>query len=265
MCLAPFAQAQVITCPGAATGSTYASCKSTVVSNAPGWSTPVLWCESAGNLTAGAPESACGGGAWWYPWNNMQTYSWVLTSYAGWQRQSNITFTGASQPTPPSTSGSAGQAALTWEAVINNTDGTAANIASYQIQYGQTDFSQTVSTTATSYTFNSLAGGSWQFRVVAIGTDGSQSAASNPVQLTIAGTQSWKTAASESVYEAVLPQSGTQLVQGNVEGTIPAGKACGNQVFTLNSNSYRTISDSDASYNSPTYLGRNNVAVCTLQ
>jgi hypothetical protein len=250
----------------------------------------------------------------------MQSYSWVLTSYAGWQRQSDITFTGSVPPQPPTITGSA---PLSWTAPDVDVNGNPVTIASYVIQYGTTDFSQSVTTTATSYTFTALAAGIWQFEIVSVDALGQSSAPSNPVTLTITGdqtcgpapaiasqtvscpagttgtwtqthdwspvayptcwvavpwspstapagactpvAQSWKTKTSESVYEAVLPLTGAGLVRGNIEGTIVSAKLCGAEQFKSGTTSYRTVADADASYTSPTYNGRDSVAVCTLQ
>jgi len=310
--------AQVITCTGVSNNQSYASCASPVANNAPTGSSMILWC-SAGT-TAGAAEASCSGPVW-YCWDNMQPYSWVLSSYAGWQRQSDITFTGAA-PQPPSGTVT-GPAQLSWTAPAVDVNGNPVTIASYIIQYGTTDFSQSVTTTASTYTFSALAAGTWQFEIVSVDTAGLQSAPSNPVTLTIVGSQTcglapaiatqtvacpagttgtwtqtpdwspapyptcwtanpwtptsppagscpvavqtWKTKTSESVYEAVLPLTGTGLVRGNIEGTIAGGKLCGAQQFVSGTTSYRTVADADVAYNSPTYNGRNTVAACSLQ
>jgi hypothetical protein len=63
----------------------------------------------------------------------------------------------------------------------------------------------------------------------------------------------------------VLPLTGTGLVRGNIEGTVAGGKLCGAQQFLSGTTSYRTVADADVAYNSPTYNGRNTVAVCSLQ
>ena len=69
------------------------------------------------------------------------------------------------------------------------------------------------------------------------------------------------TSATRPVYEAVLPVSGSALVRGNQEGAIATGKPCGAEVFNTGS-SYRSIADADAKLASPTYVGRQHVAVC---
>jgi hypothetical protein len=253
------AHAQVIACAGVSNGQAYAACSSPIANNAPTGSTEILWCSTG--AVAGGAENACQSPLW-YRWDNMQSYSWVLTSYAGWQRQSSIMFTGSSGSSGSGSSGT-GSAKLSWTAPTTDTTGSPIAVTSYKIQYGTVNFGQSATTTATSYTINSLAPGTWQFEVIALSSSG-QSAATNPVTLVLSG-QSWQTQGTETVYEAVLPASGSGLIQGNAEGTIPAGKACGTQQFTSGSASYRTIGDADATLSSPSYKGRNNVAACVLQ
>jgi hypothetical protein len=72
-------------------------------------------------------------------------------------------------------------------------------------------------------------------------------------------------ATTRTVYEAVLPLSGTTLVRGNADGRIAVGKPCGAQVFTEGSTSYRSIANSDAQLNSPTYASRSHVAACVFR
>lgn len=67
---------------------------------------------------------------------------------------------------------------------------------------------------------------------------------------------------SRPVYEAVLNAAGTALVRGNSEGFIASGKTCGEEVFRISTNSYRAITESDAMLASPTYKGRQHVAIC---
>jgi hypothetical protein len=225
-------------------------------------------------------------------------------------------------PTPPVGSAT-GAAQISWAAPTNDSAGNPVSITGYLIQYGTTDFAYSVSLNAsvTTYTFNALAAGTWQFRVIALDAAG-QSAPSAPVTLVIAGdtpscgpapatatqaaacptgtagtwTQThgwtaapyptcwtanawgptsapagacttvattWKTTAAESVFEAVLPVSGTALIQGNNVGTVAADKPCGDEQYKIGTASYRRITDADASLKSPTYAGRINAAVCT--
>jgi len=91
------AHAQVVTCPSAASGSAYATCGTLSSSNAPTSTDMVLWCGTG--ATAGQPESSCVGPTW-LPWGNRQPYSPILTTYAGWQQASAVTFNSVA-PTPP--------------------------------------------------------------------------------------------------------------------------------------------------------------------
>lgn len=237
---------------------------------------------------------------------------------------SSIGLGSSSAPTPPVGSAT-GPAQISWSAPTVDSAGNPVTVSGYIIQYGTTDFSysQSVSALVTTYTFNSLAAGTWQFRVVALDASGGRSAPSTPVTLVIGGSSAgtcaaapatatqtvacptgttgtwtqthgwtsaayptcwtanawsptsapagacttaavtWKTSAAESVFEAVLPVSGSALVQGNSVGTVAAGKTCGAEVYKIGTASYRRISDSDASLRSPTYAGRVNTAVCT--
>ena len=242
-----------------------------------------------------------------------------------------------------------GPAVISWQKPALNVDGQASSVTGYRIEYGQTDFTQSVTTTATTYTFT-LAAGTWQFRVVALSASG-ESIPTNPVTTTVfagssppaptvafsaspttitAGSStslSWSsvnatacsgvgtgtsgmvsvspqsttsytqtcsgaggtasasavvtvtaaqqtgnwyvapsgTSTTRTVYEAVLPQSGTTLVRGNADGRINVGKTCGAQVFTEGTTSYRSVANSDVQLNSPTYASRSHVAVCEFR
>jgi hypothetical protein len=316
------AEAQVVTCPSASPGAKYGSCAAANrgTSAAVTSSTVVLTCSS-GAVTYGGDVNTCAY-AVWYPWSYMDYNTPILTTYAGWQQRNNITWNNAA-PAPP-TGSVTGPAQISWVAPAVDVNGLPITVTGYVIQYGTTDFSQSVTVAAniTTYTFQNLQSGTWQFRVIAKDSSGA-SAPSNPVTLVIAGNQvcgnappvatqtvacpagttgtwtqthiwspvayptcwnanawtpssppagscpaggqTWKTTASESVFEAVLPLSGTALVQGNNLGTIAAGKPCGAEQYKIGTASYRRITDSDAALKSPTYAGRNNTAVCTLQ
>src|SRR6185437_4220777 len=97
--VAAIAHSQVVSCDGASTGQPYSSCGAPSVNASPVGSTPVLWCSSGAQT--GAAQDSCPG-ATWLPWSNRQGYSWILTSYAGWQRAQDITFNQAT-PAPPAT------------------------------------------------------------------------------------------------------------------------------------------------------------------
>jgi len=242
----------------------------------------------------------------------------------GYRLYSNIFGTTSSSTPAPPTGSVTGSAQISWTAPAVDINGNPITVTGYIIRYGTTDFSQSVSVSASTrtYTFQNLAAGSWQFEIIAQDSSGN-SQPSSPVKLTISGSQTcgaapatatqtvacpagttgswtqthgwtaapyptcwtanswtptsppagscttaattWKTAASETVSEPVLSSTGSTTVLGTAQGTIASGKACGNQVFTVGSNSYRTVSESDVTLNSPTYQGRGHVAICTQQ
>jgi hypothetical protein len=202
----------------------------------------------------------------------------------GWRLASDAFGTSASPPPPPSaTPDSPTSVTISWSPVTSSTDGTAAAISSYRIEYGQGNFATAASTTASSITFSSLASGTWQFRVIAVSSGGS-SAPSTPVTRVIGSSStttspppasppvaaSWLVAPSGSsstrtVYEAVLPSAGTALVRGNSEGTISVGRTCGAEVFKIGTDSYRDVIEGEVTLASPSYGGRRHVAVCRQQ
>jgi hypothetical protein len=183
----------------------------------------------------------------------------------------------APPPTPPTPPTITGPATLSWAAPSLNTDGTPATIIGYRIEYGHTDFSQSVTTTATTYVFT-LSSGSWQFRLIAL-SPAAESAPSATVTVNIQVVTppvvpppvlNWVVAPNGSsstrpIYEAVLPATGSALVRGNQDGTIAVGKLCSSELFQLSGSSYRTIQNSDAALTSPTYQSRAHVAICVQQ
>jgi hypothetical protein len=82
-------------------------------------------------------------------------------------------------------------ATIGWAAPTQNTDGSnITNLSGYVISYGNSASALTQSVTvsdptATSYTVQSLAAGTWYFSVTAIETDGSSSAPSSMVSTTL--------------------------------------------------------------------------------
>jgi len=84
-----------------------------------------------------------------------------------------------------------GNAVLSWTAPTLNTDGTAlTDLSGYTISYGTspTALTQSVSITdptATSYTITGLAAGTWYFAIAATASDGTQSALTSVVSVTI--------------------------------------------------------------------------------
>jgi hypothetical protein len=92
------ARGQVITCVGGSAGQGYNTCPTLSQSTAPAAADLVLWCPT-GSPT-GQPEAACAAPQW-LPWSNRQSYSQILTTYAGWQQASAITFTQTAAVSPP--------------------------------------------------------------------------------------------------------------------------------------------------------------------
>lgn len=95
------AQAQVVTCDGAALGSLYGDCGAPGVANAPpAAKVPVLYCDQPASI--GSAQTQCPS-AKWIPFDNTQAGSKLLTSYAGWQALSKITYVVVIPPPPPPT------------------------------------------------------------------------------------------------------------------------------------------------------------------
>ncbi len=179
--------------------------------------TLVLTCPQG---TAGLQDQAQCAGNVWKPLSSLTSTDLVgycaqatLTPYQacdypngneGYRLYSSVF---GSTPQAPVNPTMTGPAQISWSAPATNTDGSAVVITSYRIEYGQTDFSQSVTTTATTYTFQSLAAGTWQFRIVAISASG-QSAPSNPVTVTIAGSQTCAAAPATATQTVACP-SGT--------------------------------------------------------
>lgn len=122
---------------------------------------------------------------------NLQAYQqslnpWTLAAVPSTSSSSGSSSTVSGSPT------TTGGVSLSWTAPTTRTDGTAltpSDIASYTIQYGQTagqlDKSVKVDATLTSYTFTSLATGTWYFQVTATDTSGLTSAPSQPVSVSV--------------------------------------------------------------------------------
>lgn len=75
-----------------------------------------------------------------------------------------------------------GEARLTWTTPTQHTDGRVIqNLTGYQVQYGQTGFTRTVTVIGNEYTVTGLEPGEWQFRVRALG-DGETGQATEAVK-----------------------------------------------------------------------------------
>jgi hypothetical protein len=185
-CASQLSHAQVLSCASSiANGATFSACSTTAPNSAPIGSTKILFCGNG--TTTGASQTACPSAIWQtYSW--LQSYSWVLTSYAGWQRVSAVTY--GSTPPPPPPPNPPPQPTVTvpaylqWYAVTQGTDGSAITPAGYRVEYGQGNFSSSMSANATSALITGLASGTWQFRVVTLTATG-ESVASNSVSFSL--------------------------------------------------------------------------------
>ena len=79
---------------------------------------------------------------------------------------------------PPPVAGT-GTALATWNAVTTDTEGQPVTVAGYRVEYGRGDFARSVNAAGTSAQIGQLESGAWQFRVVALGAPGIESAPSN--------------------------------------------------------------------------------------
>jgi hypothetical protein len=79
-------------------------------------------------------------------------------------------------------------------------------------------------------------------------------------------TETWRVAdaaaGSRPVFEPVADLAETATVRGTVQGRVDVGVACGQEVFRVGRNSYRYVDERDVALDSPTYRGREHVAIC---
>lgn len=147
------------------------------ITNMPSWGTFSI---ATGSLT-GTPSSS-----------NVGAFSNILISVSdGTQSASlpafSIQVASAAPPPPPAT----GTATLSWTIPTTNTDGTPlTDLAGFTINYGNSPSSlgqaiAVASATATGYTVQGLASGTWYFTVTANTTVGTQSAPSDVASKTI--------------------------------------------------------------------------------
>ena len=146
------------------------------ITNKPSWA---LFSTTTGQLS-GTPAAG-----------NVGAYSGIVISVTDGTTSASLaafTITVAAAPTPPQTLGTA---TISWAAPTQNTDGSSiTNLSGYVISYGNSASALTQSVTvsdptATSYTVQSLAVGTWYFSVSAIETGGVSSAPSPTVSTTI--------------------------------------------------------------------------------
>jgi hypothetical protein len=112
-------------------------------------------------------------------------------------------------PAPP-TGSVTGSAQISWSAPAVDTQGNPITVTGYTIRYGTTDFSQSVSVSASTrtYAFQNLAPGTWQFEIVATDSAGN-SQPSNPVTLTISGSQTCGAAPATATQTVACPAGTT--------------------------------------------------------
>jgi len=187
-----------------------------------------------------------------------------------------------SPPTNPTPTGSGTTVVVSWNPPTTWDDGTPlTSLSGYRIYFGMARDALTafipVAGNVTSGSVGPLSCGTWYFAVTSLTSDGAESVDSAIVSRVLAGDTTppppppppevWVVSSSSSttrpVYEAVLPLTGTVLVRGNQEGTVPIGKPCGPELFKQSTNSYRAITEADATLASPTYRGRQHAALCT--
>jgi hypothetical protein len=143
------------------------------VLNKPSWAT---FSASSGQLS-GTPSSA-----------QVGSYSNIVISVSDGTSSESLAPFSVTVTGPPA---SAGSALLSWHAPISNSDGSAlANLAGYRIDYGASSDALTNTVTisdptASSYTLQGLAAGTWYFAVADFTSAGTVSALSSVVTKTI--------------------------------------------------------------------------------
>jgi len=146
------------------------------VQNLPSWATFSI----ATGTVSGTPSSS-----------NVGTFSNIGISVSDGQASASlapfsITVASAAPPPPPS-----GSVTLSWTVPSTNTDGTPlTDLAGFYVNYGTSAsaLTQTVTVSgasATGYTVQGLASGTWYFTVAAYTSVGTQSAPSNVASTTI--------------------------------------------------------------------------------
>lgn len=169
-------------------------------------------------------------------------------------------------PLPPVVSPATGTK-ITWAAPVTNSDGSAlTNLAGFRFY---TDSAKVAELGPTVTSWNPPASNTYD--LVSYTTVGAESA---HVQVAFVlaipppPVEVWKvavsgTAADRPVAEPVQNLTSTALIKGGDQGRIAVGKICGAQAFKSGTSSYRYVTESDVSLTSPTYKGRQHVAICT--
>jgi hypothetical protein len=145
------------------------------IQNMPSWATFSI---ATGALT-GTPSSS-----------NVGTFSDIVISVSDGTTSASLTAFSIQVNAQGGGSGS-GTATLTWVAPTTNTNGTPlGDLAGFIVNYGTSPNAMTNSitvanATATGYTVQSLAAGTWYFSVIAYTTTGTQSAPSNVASKTV--------------------------------------------------------------------------------
>ena len=143
------------------------------VRNKPSWA---IFSASSGQLS-GTPSSA-----------QVGTYPNIVISVSDGTSSESLAPFSVTVTAPPASTGSA---LLSWHAPTSNSDGSAlANLAGYRIDYGASSDALTHTVTisdptATSYTLQGLAAGTWYFAVADFTSAGTVSALSSVVTKTI--------------------------------------------------------------------------------
>lgn len=151
-------------------------------------------------------------------------------------------------PSPPTTTATGG-ATINWTPPLTNDDGSAlTDLVSYRIEYGQTDFGQSVNVSAVvrAYAFTGLAVGQWQARVIAVSGHG-ESAPTNPVSFPVVAETPPPPPIGPTVVAVVTGLnmspvfgiSATGTRGSTVLGFVPAGSPCtGSPIYSYRGQAY---------------------------
>jgi hypothetical protein len=176
-----------------------------------------------------------------------------------------FTVTG-STPLPPVVSPATGTK-ITWAAPVTNSDGSAlTNLAGFRFYTGSAKVAE-LGPTVTSW--NPPASNTYDLvSYTTVGAECAHVQVAFVLAIPPQPVEVWKvavsgTAADRPVAEPVQNLTSTALIKGGDQGRIAVGKICGAQAFKSGTSSYRYVTESDVSLTSPTYKGRQHVAICT--